>query len=94
MPTSPVLLEDGSSHWKLHASLQRHDDVQQQHGDHGWTEPTFTAPRVRSQLPFFNAFEFLDEPKSTEFSRWRVRQHRRRRLLTKLPQSLPKPIPH
>ena len=66
MPISPVLLEDGSSHWKLHASLQRHDDVQQQHGDHGWTEPTFTAPRARSQLPFSNAFEFLDEPKSTE----------------------------
>ena len=66
MPTSPVLLVHGKLHWQHHASLQRHADVQQQHGDHGWTEPTFTAPRARSQLPFSNAFEFLDEPKSTE----------------------------
>ena len=66
MPTSPELMDDGSSHCQQHASLQRHADVQQQHGDHGWTEPTFTAPRARSQLPISNAFEFLDEPKCTE----------------------------
>ena len=35
MPTSPVPLSDGSSHWQQHASLQHHDSVQQQHSDHG-----------------------------------------------------------
>ena len=51
MPTSPVLLVHGKLHWQHHASLQRHADVQQQHGDHAWldgadvhsTESTFTA---------------------------------------------------
>ena len=41
MPTSPVLLVHGKTHWQHHANLQRHADVQQQHGDHGWTVPTF-----------------------------------------------------
>ena len=35
MPTSPVPLVDGSSHWQLHASSQHHASVQQQHGNHG-----------------------------------------------------------
>ena len=34
MPIGPVPLVDGSSHVQHHGSLQRHDDVQQQHGDH------------------------------------------------------------
>ena len=38
-----------------------HRHEEQQHGDVGWTEPTITPPRGRSQLSFANAFEFAGE---------------------------------
>ena len=64
-----------------HSRCHRHEE--QQHGDVGWTEPTITPPRGRSQLSFFNAFEFEDERHGVLMlcdcptrwaQRWRVRE--------------------
>ena len=42
-----------------HSRCHRHEE--HEHGDVAWTEPTIAPLRGRSQLSFFNAFEFEEE---------------------------------
>ena len=76
---------------KLLAALQslqaRHDHKEQQHGDMAWMEPTITPPRVHSQVPFINAFEFEDERHGvlmlgTSPTRWAQRRRVRETALS------------
>ena len=83
----PVCGLSWRSFWQHYKVCKRHDHKEQQHGDMAWMEPTITPPRVHSQVPFINAFEFEDERHGvlmlgTSPTRWAQRRRVRETALS------------